>query len=154
MGHYFSYDELKQFKAIEGQRLSRVIYHYWQNKTKPEEAFEFLDKLELAFAEGGKLILSTSDETEGAMVLAMDFDAEKQHLLLLHEFGGKLGMRSADLTDNALWEAAAGKILTSCQLVNEGGSYRNDTVLLNFGKEQLEVRPNVEGLLVEPYEDV
>jgi hypothetical protein len=154
MGHYFSYDELKQFKAVEGLRLNRVIYHYWQNKAKASETFEFLDKLELEFTEGGKLILTTSEETEGAMALVMDFDAEKQHFLLLHEFGGKLGMRSADLTSNILWEAAAGKVLRSCQLVHESGSYRNDTLLLDFGDEQLEVRPHVEGLLVEPYEEV
>jgi hypothetical protein len=154
MSNYFNWDDLKQLKAVEGHTLNRVIYHYWQNVANPGEAFEFLDKLELEFSEGKKLIIGTSEETEAALALAMDFDAEKQHFLLLHEFGGKLGMRSADLSQNDLWTPVLNHTLQSCDLVKEGDSYRTDAILLNFGEEKLEVRPNVEGLLVEPFEDV
>ncbi|MGL5892824.1 MAG: hypothetical protein ACRC3B_23220 [Bacteroidia bacterium] len=154
MSNYFTWDELRQMKTIEGKLLQRVIYHYWQNVAKAGEGFEFLHRLELEFSEGGKLILGTSEETEDVLALDMDFDAEKQHLLLMHEFSGKLGIRSADLSANELWAPSIGQALVVCGLVKEGESYRTDAILLDFGDEKLEVRPDVEGLIVEPFEDV
>jgi hypothetical protein len=154
MSNYFTWEELRQMKAVEGKRLQRVIYHYWQNVAKVGEAFEFLHRLELEFTDNGKLILGSSEETEGALALYMDFDAEQQHLLLLHEFGGKLGIRSADLSPNELWAPAIGQALVVCGLVKEGESYRTDAMLLDFGDEKLELRADVEGLIVEPFEDV
>lgn len=154
MSSYFTYDDLRHMKVVEGQHLRQVIYHYWQNVTNRSEPFEFLYRLELVFAEGGRLILGTSDESDEALAVDMDFDAEKQHLLLLHEFGGKLGIRTADFTANDLWTPVAGQVLQNCELIKEGDSYRSEAMLLDFGAEKLEMRPYVDGLLIEPFEDV
>jgi len=148
--NYFSIDELKDLQACEGKVLKKVVYHQWVNKIKPEESFEFLDKLELVFHEG-RLVLSGTEDNDAIRTLP-DFDIEDSRLRLLHEFGGRIDMRSQEMTHNPLWMMAAGQTLESIELVKEGDLYRNDCLMLNFGEEKLEVRLNVEGLLVEPFE--
>jgi hypothetical protein len=156
MASYFSFDDLLALKAMEKKKLSKVIYHYWQNKTRPEELFEFLDKLELHFGNGESIILTTNEEVEPGIQVARDFDPEKSRLMLLHEFDGKIDMRSEDLTDNPLWEPAVGKTILMVGVVDDGDEcFRNDAILLNFGDgEMLEIHPGIEGLIVEPYEEV
>ena len=47
--HFFTAEELKNFKSLEGSALSDVYYHYWKNNTIPGESFESLDWVELVF---------------------------------------------------------------------------------------------------------
>lgn len=155
MSTYFETEELFTLKAAENKTLARVIYHIWQNKIQPEETFEFLDKLELVFTDGKKLFLSASEESPPGIIVLKDFDAEKNRLLLLHEFQGKIDHVSQDLTENDLWSLMIGKKLYRVGVIDEGDNcYLNDAVLLDFGDEKMEIHPGVEGLIVEPYENV
>ncbi len=155
MSTYFDTEELLELKAVEQKTLSRVIYHLWQNKINPEETFEFLDKLELIFTDGKRLFLSASEETPPGIIVVKDFDAEKNRLLLLHEFQGKIDYGSEELTENGLWALMVGKKLRKVGVVDEGDNcYLNDAVLLDFGDEKMEIHPGLEGLIVEPYENV
>lgn len=156
MSTYFTYEDLVALKGLEKKKLTGVVYNYWQNKTKPGEAFEFLDKLELKFSDGSHIVLSTTeDDNNPGIVVVRDFDFEKSRLMLLHEFGGKIDMRMEDLTQNPLWTPAIGKTLAVVGLVDDGEqSYRNDAIMLDFGDEKLEIHPAFEGLMVEPYEEV
>ncbi len=155
MGTYFDTDELLELKAVEQKTLARVIYHLWQNKINPEETFEFLDKLELIFTDGKQLFLSASEETPPGIIVVKDFDGEKNRLLLLHEFQGKIDYSSEELTENGLWALMVGKKLRKVGVIDEGDNcYVNDAMLLDFGDEIMEIRPGVEGLIVEPYENV
>ncbi|MEO5641930.1 MAG: hypothetical protein ABIQ40_01290 [Bacteroidia bacterium] len=155
MGTYFETEELFELKAVEQKTLSRVIYHLWQNKINPEETFEFLDKLELIFTDGKKLFLSASEDTPPGIIVLKDFDAEKNRLLLLHEFQGKIDHTSEELTENGLWAILVGQKLLKVGVIDEGDNcYLNDAVLLDFGDEKMEIHPGVEGLIVEPYENV
>src|ERR1044072_2359764 len=103
MSTYFDFEELNALKALEKKTLLRVIYHNWQNKINPDEIFEFLDKLELIFTDGSKIILSASEDTPAGIIVVNDFDAEKTKLLLLHEFHGQIDYASEELTENPLW---------------------------------------------------
>lgn len=156
MSAYFSYEDLMALKGIEQKTLSRVYYNNWQNKSRPGDMFEFLDKLELHFTDGSRIVLASSETDEPGISLAPGFDAEKSRLLLLHEFGGKIDYSQEDMTDNPLWSPVKNRIIRMVGLVDDGeNTYRNDSVLLDFGDgEMLEVRPGVEGLIVEPFEDV
>jgi len=154
MSEYFSHDHLKKLKAAEGHVLKNVIYHNWINKTKPGEQFEFLEKLELDFGTY-KLVITVPEELEDALTLADDFDAEKQHLILLHEFGGKIDLRSDNMNSNVLWEHAIGHKLITLGLMHEGDNvYSNKSIMLDFGTEKLEIRPGMDGVMVEPLDEV
>jgi hypothetical protein len=153
ISNYFSVDELQALQELEGQLLKQVVYHNWVNKINPAEQFEFLDKLELVF-HNGRIVFAANEDNSGIGIVP-DFDGEAARLRLLHEFNGKIDLRSDDMTFNPLWVLTAGKTMYSIELVKDReGLYRNDCLLLNFGEEKLEVRLNMEGLLVEPFEDV
>lgn len=156
MKAYFSHEDLLSLKEQENKKLVRVVYHNWQNKSRPEETFEFLDKLELGFADGSQIILATSEDNEPGIYVSRDFDSEKTRLLLLHEFKGQIDYQSEDMTDNPLWAPVKDCILKMVGLVDDGeNTYRNDSVLLSFDNgEQLEILPGMEGLIVEPFEEV
>jgi hypothetical protein len=152
---HFSFDHLQLLKSAEGKILTEVIYHNWQNKTKVGEFFEFLDRLELKFKDGYRLILTMEDSDEPGVTLDPDYDAERTNLLLLHEFHGKMGIHSEDMTRNALWAPLINRKLELVGLVKEtGNKYRNDSVLFDLGEEKMEIRPGIEGLIAEPFEDV
>ncbi|MDQ3109081.1 MAG: hypothetical protein M3R17_04225 [Bacteroidota bacterium] len=153
--NYFDTEELFELKAVEQKILARVIYHLWQNKINPEETFEFLDKLELIFTDGKKIFLSANEETPPGIIVLKDFDAEKNRLLLLHQFQGRIDHASEELTENGLWALVVGKKLRKVGVIDEGENcYLNDAVLLDFGDEKMEIHPALEGLIVEPYENV
>ncbi len=155
MNTYFDFEDLIALKSLEKKTLERVIYHNWQNKINPEEVFEFLDKLELVFTDGTKMVLAASEDTPPGIFVEKDFDAEKNKLLLLHQFGGKIDFQSEDLTENPLWELVIGKKLIKVGVVDEGDNcYLNDAILLDFGDEKMEIHPGVEGLIAEPWEDI
>ncbi|TND03193.1 MAG: hypothetical protein FD123_3976 [Bacteroidetes bacterium] len=140
-------------KQAEGHKLGCVLYHEWVNKTNPGETLEFLDKLELLF-DDGRLVFGTSENGE-AICLYPAYDAESARLRLLHEFGGKIDIRSDDMSSNALWEIATGRRLESVEIAREkNGTYRNDCLMLDFEGERLEIRLGMDGLIVEPFEDV
>jgi hypothetical protein len=155
MSGYFSYEELTKLKALEGKTLQQVTYYNWQNKVRPEEIFGFLDKLEMKFSDGTSVVLSGNEEDEPGIILIPDFDLETTRLMLLHEFGGRIDIASADMTQTTLWAGAAGQVLQLVGLVDDGeNSYRNDAIMLDFGEEKLEISPAMEGLFIEPYEEV
>ena len=155
MSEYFNFEDLTALKSLEKKTLSRVIYHNWLNKINPQEIFEFLDKLELIFSDKTKIVLSASEETPPGIFIEKDFDAEKNKLLLLHQFSGKIDFQSEELTDNPLWKILIGKKLLKVGVVDEGDNcYLNDAVLLDFGDEKMEIHPGVEGLIAEPWEDI
>jgi hypothetical protein len=151
---HFSGQDLLKLKEAEGKKLTGVIYHNWINKSNPNELFEFLEKLELRF-DRGSLVITVPETEEDGLQVAHDFDAEKQRLLLLHEFNGKIDIRSDEMSNNVLWENAINKTLHSIRLVHENGTeFSNASILLDFGDEQLEIRPGMDGVIVEPYDEV
>jgi hypothetical protein len=156
MGFLFSTEHLQLMKQAEGKTLRDVIYHYWQNRMQPGEIFEFIDKLELAFTDGYRLIIGTDEDEEEAMLLFPDFDAEATSLRLMHQFNGKISLRAEFGNTQALWENCIGQPLHGIRLLHvEGSDYRNNDLLIDFGGEnQLEVHTGLEGLVIEPYEEV
>lgn len=156
MGAYFSYEDLMELKALEQKKLAQVIYHNWQNKSQPDDVFEFLDRLELIFSDETKIILAANEEeNQPGIFVVRDFDAEKTRLLLLHQFGGRIDYYSREMTHNALWTPVMEKTLELVGLVDDGENcFRDDAILLDFGDEKLEIHPAIEGLMIEPYEEV
>ena len=154
MSEYFSYDHLKKLKASEGRVLKNVLYHNWINKTDASDRFEFLDKLELQF-EGHTIVITVPETDEAVLLLADDFDGEKYRLQLLHEFGGKIDVRTDNMNSNVLWEEVIGRKLVTMGVVHEGDNvYSNSSILLDFGGgAALEVRPGIDGVMVEPWEE-
>lgn len=153
MSEYFSYTHLKQLKATEGHVLKNVVYHNWINNMNADDRFEFLDKLELEF-DDQTIVITVPETDEGGLMLADDFDGEKYRLTLLHEFGGKIDIRSDNMNSNVLWENAVGKKLHTLGVVHEGDNvYNNSSILLDFGEEKLEIRPGIDGVIIEPFEE-
>ncbi len=153
MSEYFSYDHLKQLKASEGRVLKNVLYHNWINNTNANDRFEFTDKIELQF-EGHTIVITVPETDESGLTLADNFDGEKYKLQLLHEFGGKIDIRTDNMNSNILWSQAVGHKLNTLGVVHEGDNvYSNAAIVLDFGKEKLELRPGMDGVIVEPYEE-
>lgn len=153
MSEYFSHNHLKQLKASEGRVLKNVLYHNWVNKFSSEERFEFIDKIELQFTDHN-IVITVPETEEVGLTLADDFDAEKYRLMLLHEFGGKIDIQTENMNGNVLWENAVNKKLVKLGVVHEGDNvYSNKTIMLDFGDEQLEILPGIDGVIVEPYEE-
>jgi hypothetical protein len=153
MSEYFSYNHLKQLKATEGRVLKNVLYHNWINKTNANDRFEFLDKLELQF-DGHTIVITVPETDEAGLMLADDFDGEKYKLQLLHEFGGKIDLVTENMNSNVLWQQAVNKPLHVLGVVHEGDNvYSNANILLDFGDEKLEIRPGIDGVIVEPYDE-
>lgn len=152
MSEYFSYDHLNQLKACEGHVLKNVLYHNWINTMNPNDRFEFLDKLELQF-DGCTIVITSQEGNEEGLTLANDFDGEKYRLTLLHEFNGKIDIRTDNMNSNVLWESAVNKKLIRLSVSHEGDNvYSNKAIMLDFGDEQLEILPGMDGVIVEPYE--
>jgi hypothetical protein len=64
-------------------------------------------------------------------------------------------MRSDNMNSNVLWENVVNKKLIVLGVVHEGDNlYSNSSVLLDFGDEKLEIRPGMDGVIVEPYDEV
>ncbi|HTL82817.1 MAG TPA: hypothetical protein VL651_13985 [Bacteroidia bacterium] len=155
MEGYFNHEELLAFKNCENKPLTKVVHHFWINRTQPGELFEFLDKIELTFGDNSRLVFATKTDELPGICLDQDFDSEKEKFLLMNDFGGKIDMRSSVETSSGLWKDAEGKILREVQLVDDGeNTYRDDAVLLDFGDHKIELRPAAEGLILEPFEDV
>jgi hypothetical protein len=153
MSEYFSHDHLKQLKASEGRVLKNVLYHNWINTTIADDRFEFIDKMELQF-EGHTIVITAPDTDEAGLILADDFDGEKYRLLLLHQFGGKIDIQTENMNNNVLWENAVNKKLRTLGVVHQGDNlYSNKSIMLDFGDEQLELLPGIDGVIVEPYEE-
>jgi hypothetical protein len=153
MSEYFSYEHLKQLKAAEGHVLKNVLYHNWINTMNPNDRFEFLDKLELQF-DGYSVVITSQEDDESGLTLQEDFDGEKYRLTLLHEFGGKIDIRTDNMNSNVLWENAVNKKLLKLGVAHEGDNvYSNKAIMLDFGDEQLEILPGMDGVIVEPYEE-
>lgn len=153
MAEYFSYDHLKQLKAAEGRVLKNVLYHMWINKTDSNERFEFLDKLELQF-ENHTIFITAAETDEPGLTLADDFDVEKYRLMLLHEFGGKIDIKSENMNNNVFWKNAVHKKLNKLGVTHEGDNvYSNKAIMLDFGEDQLEITPGIDGVMVDHYEE-
>jgi hypothetical protein len=137
MSEYFSYNHLKQLKATEGRVLKNVLYHNWINKTNANDRF-----------------ITVPETDEAGLMLADDFDGEKYKLQLLHEFGGKIDLVTENMNSNVLWQQAVNKPLHVLGVVHEGDNvYSNANILLDFGDEKLEIRPGIDGVIVEPYDE-
>ena len=155
MATYFDNADLIELRKAEKKILKTVIYHNWQNKFVADDPFEFLDKLELIFTDEQKLILSASEDKVPGIIVVLDFDAEKNKLLLLHQFGGKIDYKTENFTENPLWELCIGKELITIEIVNEGDNcFKSNVILLDFGDEKIEILLGIEGLIVEPFENV
>ena len=153
MPDFFSYPHLARLKAAEGLILKNVIYHNWINNARPAERFEFLDKLELQF-DGMNLVITVPETDDQGLTLADAFDAEKYRLQILHDFGGKMDIRSDNMNSNVLWENNIGKKLKNLRAEQEGdNSYSNSALLFDFGTEKLEVRPGMDGVIIEPFDE-
>ncbi|MGL4596567.1 MAG: hypothetical protein ACRCYO_03505 [Bacteroidia bacterium] len=155
MSQFFTTPHLRMLLEAEGKVLLNAIYHYWQNRTIPGELFEFIDKLELQFTDGYRLVLGTDEFEDDAMLVFPAFDAEATSLRLMHEFNGKISLRPELGNTQALWENCIGQKLRKVRLKKDSDEcYLSNDVLLDFGAEQLEIHPGLEGIVIEPYEEV
>jgi hypothetical protein len=148
---YFSADELLRLRSFDNRRLLEVQHLQWVNKTNPGDIFEFTFAVTLIF-DNGRLTLSADEDNMA--ILPGDSDFEKKRYELLHAFNGSIDLRSDTMNGNALWAPVIGETLLSIELVKEEDLYRSDSLLLNFGKEKIVIALGMEGLAIEPYEEV
>lgn len=138
-------------RKYENQTLREVHHTQWVNKTNPADIFEFTFAVTLVF-DNGRLTLSADEDNMA--ILPGDADFERKRYELLHAFNGRIDLRDDAMNGSALWAPAINETLHSIELVKEDDLYRSDSMLLNFGKEQIVISLGLEGLTVEPYEEV
>jgi len=153
----FNQSEVETFQLFENQTLESVNYYVWLVNPNVEHSAEksaekgFLYALELYFAHGETLLLSSGENSDSiSMISAESLVGTAQKLREMH--GGTLIQRIS-ANNQPLWAGALGEVLQGVQLSrHENGLYSNDVLLLDFGTKQILVQLSLrEGLELGEY---
>jgi hypothetical protein len=151
--HHFSAAELALIQACNGQKIDQIYYYEWLNEANPKAAFTFIDRIELLFESGEKLIIGIHEEDLGMSIAAeFDFETEKRDLAI--SFGSKIRLIKHRATFLEIWsEILMNNLLkTIIEETEEGQSSK--AIFLDFGLEKRVIFHHPEmGLLVDIYED-
>lgn len=126
----FRLEELETFKTFENQSLNEVNYYFWFSPAAPDQ--RLLLYLELLFASGDALILTSGEDSEAIRVT--DAVSLIQHARTLSEQANTPVVSRVSAGASALWQPAVDQPLQAIRLSkNDDGLYHNDALLLDFG---------------------
>jgi hypothetical protein len=130
----FRQDVVILFQSFGNQVLAEVNYFLWLDVSDApaERPYRFLYALELIFAEGGTLLLSSGEDSEAIQVITAEaLVATASRLQALH---GKPTLQRLLRSGQGVWEPVQGKSLTAIQLApTADGLYSSDALMLDFG---------------------
>lgn len=147
-GH-FSLEEIQQFQSHEGQELAGIDYYLWLDTGAGDAApaYQFLFALELRFAAGASLILTT-DEDHGDLRIT-DSAALIKTASALFQLHGRPVIQRLSRDQHSLWQALIGRELAAIRLTRtEEGLYQNDALLLDFGTTGIIIARDAQGIVL------
>ena len=131
----FKQSELEMFQSFEIQVLHTVNYYRWRSETE----YAFLFALELYFENGETLLLSSGESSDAIRIIPAQSLVDTARKL--QEMHGKTVIQRLIANTQPLWQGAVGVILQGIQLSrHEGGLYRNDALLFDFGAHKIAVQ--------------
>ena len=136
--NHFRLEELQTFLGFEHKTLSGVNYYLWvQDKT--ENASHFLFAMELQFDTGGRLLLSSGEDSAGISIITDDVLIETAKRL--EQMHGHPVIQSMPRSNQGLWANITGTSLEEVQLSRgENDLFRNDALMLRFEEAHILVR--------------
>ena len=144
----FRQTEVEAFQVFEAQILKTVNYYLWRANSKSS----FLYALELFFANGETLLLSSGESSEAIRIIGADrlVGTARQ----LKEMHGEALIQRIVADVQPLWRDVVGESLQEILLSrNEAGLYANDSLLFDFGKKQILLELNEkDGMLLGEYD--
>lgn len=150
----FSLQEIESFLSLEGMVITDVMYHIWRNKIDPENVIDSLDYIDFIFENKYRVTLYAGLESDGIKVVELDL--AKEQARIEEEFGDKIELLTFDVTNEEPWLDTQNLVLEKIQLEQlKNGLYHNQSLLLNFTSEAVEIRISpIEGLIVDYHEEV
>jgi hypothetical protein len=142
----FTRAEIEIFQSLEGQLLQGVTYYLWLHTAEGSKAqpYRFLYALELLFESGASLLVSCGEDSESIRVITAESLLETAaSLQALH---GQAVIQRVVRDAQGIWQGSMGQELTAIRLSKHNtGLYRNDALLLDFGKQAIVVELVREG---------
>jgi hypothetical protein len=150
---YFSFEELKKLKSLEGKILSDVIYFVWVNRIEAEKPFIFIDKIQLKFQSGETVTLTAGEESD-ALHFVENFDPLAEALKLDEDFNGKILLKPHNSSGDKFWKDVIHQKVEIVQLSKQNDQYLADAIVFDFGKEKrlVAISPE-EGIIIDYHED-
>ncbi|MFY8021975.1 MAG: hypothetical protein ACOVP1_12285 [Bacteroidia bacterium] len=143
----FISEELKVLLSMEGNKLERIVYYYWQNRAKKGEEFEYIDTIGFYFKNISPVYIRYDESCEGLCVPAFNFELE--NLKLQAEFGGALLIKDRDRSASVLWKDLIGKNIDQV-LIEE---HSNKQIMIEIGGQDILIEAGLEGLEIGIFEE-
>lgn len=149
----FSVNELLKLNSMQGKILANVIYHNWVNTADGNSKYVFIDKLELNFLDGVKIVLNAGEDSDALRIIE-NYNLSQDILEIEKDFEGKITIVSELANKNEYFADIIGKEISSVQLSKDGGDYLADAIVLEFEKERrlIALSPE-EGIIIDYFED-
>jgi len=149
---FFSLEEIKKLKSVEGKVLKNVFFHKWQNNIKADYLIEFLEYIQFDFTDNTNILLTSTEDSEGLKVENEDIESIKNKISF--EFNGDILIKTVNVSEHYHWISSLGQVVKEVGIMSDDGShFSNEAILINFGGLEFEILPAEEGIELRTFED-
>lgn len=148
---YYKEEHLKLLKSIEGNTLSKVLYHFWVNKANPNDIFSFVEYIELQFIDSSKLILQKAEDIIEMILPLPVLDVALLNHNLQIEFKGSLQYVTKDASNTKPWKDLINKLIDDVLVEEDEGLFIAEAIIIGSHTHQTIIRIENDGLEAEEY---
>lgn len=147
---YYNEEQLILLKSIEGKLLTRVYYHFWVNKSKPDDVFSFVEYIELFLHDGSTLVLQKAEDNDMIVPLAT-INIPELNEQLMADFNGQLQYQSRNAGKTKAWQHLVNTTIDDVLLEEDNGLFSAEVIILGNEQHQTIIRLENDGLEAEEY---
>ncbi len=148
---YFNNEQLLLLKSIEGKLLTRVYYHFWVNKSKPDDVFSFVEYIELLMDDGSTLVLQKAEDNDMIVPLAA-INIPELNEQLMGDFNGQLQYQSRNASKTKAWQHLVNTTIDDVLVEEDNGLFSAEVIIIGNKNNQTIIRLENDGLEAEEYE--
>lgn len=149
---FLSKNSQEKLKSIEGEKIRKVSYYYWENDNS-EEGFRSLDWIEIKLHNDDSFVLNFGEESDGIELVEFSFEDEKEKIKTQFQGQIKLGYDNATLDEH--WFPILDTAIAEVKFETKRGNVLNDRIILKFtDKHMVEIYTLDEGMKVDYYEEI
>ncbi len=148
---YYNQAQLLLLKQNENKLLTEVYYHFWVNKSKPDEVFSFLEYIELFFSDNSHLVLQKSEDNDMIVPLA-SINIVVENEQLMKDFNGQLLYQSRNASKTKAWEHLVKTQIHDVLIEEDDGLFSGEAIVFGNKTHQTIVRLENDGLEANLYE--
>ncbi|MES2726712.1 MAG: hypothetical protein V4643_06390 [Bacteroidota bacterium] len=135
---------------MEGKLLTQVYYHFWVNKSKPDDVFSFVEYIELLMKDGSTLVLQKAEDNDMILPLAA-IDIPTLNAQLMGDFNGQLQYQSRNAGKTKAWEHLVNTTINDVLVEEENGRFSAEIITIGNKNNQTVIRLENDGLEAEEY---